>query len=66
MKLFSYVLPAVFLFILYDMPSGLVLYWTVQNVLSIFQQLYINNVNKRKKELAAKTAMDARTNFRRR
>jgi YidC/Oxa1 family membrane protein insertase len=66
MKLFSYVLPAVFLFILYDMPSGLVLYWTVQNILSIFQQLYINNVNKRKKELAAKAAMETRTNFRRR
>ncbi len=67
MKLFSYVLPAVFLFILYDMPSGLVLYWTVQNVLSIFQQLYINNVNKRKKELAAKAAaVNTRPDFRRR
>jgi YidC/Oxa1 family membrane protein insertase len=66
MKLFSYVLPAVFLFILYDMPSGLVLYWTVQNVLSILQQLYINRVNKRKKELAANAiVVDARPNVRR-
>ena len=30
MKLMTYALPVVFLFILYDMPSGLVLYWTVQ------------------------------------
>jgi YidC/Oxa1 family membrane protein insertase len=51
MKLMTYVLPIVFLFILYDMPSGLVLYWTVQNVLSIFQQLYINRLNARKKAM---------------
>ena len=48
MKLLTYALPIVFLFILYDMPSGLVLYWTVQNVLSIFQQLYINALRKKK------------------
>ncbi len=54
MKLFTYVLPAVFFFILYDMPSGLVLYWTVQNIFSIFQQLYINSVNKKKKLMAGK------------
>jgi membrane protein insertase Oxa1/YidC/SpoIIIJ len=28
-----------------------VLYWTVQNVLSIFQQLYINRLNARKKAM---------------
>jgi len=27
---------------LYNMPSGLTLYWTVQNILSIAQQVYIN------------------------
>ncbi len=47
-KLFMYVLPIVFLFILYDMPSGLVLYWTVQNVLSTAQQVYINWLRKKK------------------
>jgi YidC/Oxa1 family membrane protein insertase len=57
MKLITYVLPAFFFFILYDMPSGLVLYWTVQNILSVFQQLYINHVNKKKKELASETGM---------
>jgi YidC/Oxa1 family membrane protein insertase len=47
-KLMMYALPVVFLFILYDMPSGLVLYWTVQNILSTIQQLYINNMKKKK------------------
>jgi YidC/Oxa1 family membrane protein insertase len=53
MKLMTYALPIVFLFILYDMPSGLVLYWTVQNILSIFQQLYINSLKRKKDALAA-------------
>jgi YidC/Oxa1 family membrane protein insertase len=53
MKLMTYALPIVFLFILYDMPSGLVLYWTVQNILSIFQQLYINSLKKKRDEIAA-------------
>jgi YidC/Oxa1 family membrane protein insertase len=47
-KLMMYALPVVFLFILYDMPSGLVLYWTVQNILSTAQQMYINNLRKKK------------------
>jgi YidC/Oxa1 family membrane protein insertase len=47
-KLMMYALPVVFLFILYDMPAGLVLYWTVQNILSTVQQVYINNLKKKK------------------
>jgi YidC/Oxa1 family membrane protein insertase len=35
-------LPILFIFIFWKMPSGLVLYWTVQNVFSIGQQLYTN------------------------
>ena len=54
MKLMTYLLPAIFFFILYDMPSGLVLYWSIQNILSIFQQLYINDVNRKRKLAAAK------------
>jgi YidC/Oxa1 family membrane protein insertase len=52
-KMFMYVLPIVFLFILYDMPSGLVLYWTVQNILSTAQQVYINWLRKKKDAEAA-------------
>jgi YidC/Oxa1 family membrane protein insertase len=56
MKLMTYALPIVFLYILYDMPSGLVLYWTVQNILSIFQQLYINSLKKKRDAIAAAAA----------
>ena len=51
MKLMTYAMPIVFFFILYDMPSGLVLYWTMQNVLSVFEQMYANS--KRAKQAAA-------------
>jgi YidC/Oxa1 family membrane protein insertase len=54
-KLMMYALPIVFLFILYDMPSGLVLYWTVQNILSTVQQVYINNLRKKKIEQSGQT-----------
>jgi YidC/Oxa1 family membrane protein insertase len=48
MKLLNYAMPVLFLFMLYNMPSGLTLYWTVQNILSVVQQVYINWMRKRK------------------
>lgn len=39
---FMMMMPVMFLFIFWNMPSGLVLYWTVQNILSIVQQLIVN------------------------
>lgn len=39
---FQTMLPIVFTFLFYKMPSGLVLYWIVNTVLSIAQQYYIN------------------------
>ena len=35
-------MPIVFLFIMWGFPSGLVLYWLINNVISIGQQYYIN------------------------
>jgi len=35
-------LPVVFTFMFLNFPSGLVLYWLVNNILTIAQQLYIN------------------------
>lgn len=35
------ILPVVFGFVFYNLPSGLVLYWFVNNLLSIFHQLFI-------------------------
>lgn len=38
----SYFMPLIFLFLFWNMPSGLVLYWTVQNIFSIFEQEFVN------------------------
>jgi len=40
MKMMTYMLPIVFFFILYNMPSGLLVYWIVTNVLTAGQQYY--------------------------
>jgi YidC/Oxa1 family membrane protein insertase len=53
MALMTYAMPIVFFFILYNMPSGLVLYWTAQNVLGIVQQLITNSQRKKKQALEA-------------
>jgi YidC/Oxa1 family membrane protein insertase len=39
-------MPLVFIVIFWNMPSGLVLYWTLQNVMQILQQLYSNRKGK--------------------
>jgi YidC/Oxa1 family membrane protein insertase len=41
-KAFQYMLPVVFTVLFYRMPSGLVVYWIVNTVLSVGQQYYIN------------------------
>ncbi|MGB4586823.1 MAG: YidC/Oxa1 family membrane protein insertase, partial [Rectinemataceae bacterium] len=55
MKLMMYGMPIMFFFVLYDVPSGLLLYWIVSNVLTIAQQMVINDMLKKHK-LAAATA----------
>ena len=42
MKMMLYVMPIVFFFILYDVPSGLLIYWIFSNLLTLVQQLAIN------------------------
>ena len=41
-------MPVVFagMFIIFPMPSGLVLYWLVNNIISIIQQMYMRNTAK--------------------
>jgi YidC/Oxa1 family membrane protein insertase len=56
MKMMLYAMPAIFFFILYDVPSGLLLYWIMSNVLTMVQQLTIN------KYLAQKRAHMAAAN----
>jgi len=35
-------MPVVFTFVMWEFPSGLLLYWTASNLLSVAQQIYIN------------------------
>jgi YidC/Oxa1 family membrane protein insertase len=53
MKMMLYVMPIMFFFILYDVPSGLLIYWIFSNVLTMAQQMVIN------KYLAPKRAAQA-------
>jgi YidC/Oxa1 family membrane protein insertase len=52
MKIMLYAMPVVFFFILYDVPSGLLLYWIMSNVLTMVQQLIINKYIAKKRALA--------------
>lgn len=38
----TYLMPIIFLFLFWNMPSGLVLYWTVQNIYTIIEQEVVN------------------------
>ncbi|MDR2602436.1 MAG: membrane protein insertase YidC [Spirochaetaceae bacterium] len=53
MKIMLYVMPVMFFFILYNMPSGLSVYWIASNVLTIVQQLVLNRYLKAKRAEAA-------------
>ncbi|MDR1932253.1 MAG: membrane protein insertase YidC [Spirochaetales bacterium] len=46
MKMMTYGIPVVFFFVLYDVPSGLLVYWIAQNILSVIQQFWINKKRK--------------------
>jgi YidC/Oxa1 family membrane protein insertase len=43
-----YVMPAVMLFVMYNFPSGVILYWTVNNLLSALQQYLVNQAEDRR------------------
>jgi YidC/Oxa1 family membrane protein insertase len=48
----TFLLPLVFFFWFYQQPSGLVIYWTVNNLITAGQQYVINKTNKKKPTLA--------------
>lgn len=50
MNFMTYGMPIIFFFIMYNAPSGLLLYWSTVNVISIGQQIF---VNKKKKNVYA-------------
>jgi YidC/Oxa1 family membrane protein insertase len=49
-KFMMYGMPIMFFFILYNAPSGLLLYWMVMNMISIGQQIFVNYRRKKKLE----------------
>lgn len=53
MKFMMYGMPIMFFFILYDVPSGLLVYWIASNVLTTLQQIVINRVVHKKRKLSA-------------
>ena len=64
MKMMLYVMPIAFFFILYDVPSGLLVYWIFSNLLTMVQQMAINKYLAPRRaaaaaEQAAKTAAAA-------
>ncbi|MBQ0052653.1 MAG: membrane protein insertase YidC [Treponema sp.] len=48
MKMMMYGMPILFFFLFYNAPSGLLLYWTVSNIVQLIQQLLINRIMKNK------------------
>jgi YidC/Oxa1 family membrane protein insertase len=49
MKIMLYAMPIIFFFILYDVPSGMLLYWIMSNILTMVQQVIINNYLKQRR-----------------
>ncbi len=47
-KFMMYGMPIMFFFMLYNAPSGLLLYWMIMNFISIGQQVFVNKRRKRK------------------
>ncbi len=47
MKMMMYGMPIMFFFLFYNAPSGLLLYWTVSNLIQLVQQLWINRIMKK-------------------
>lgn len=46
-KMMVWMMPIIFFFFFYNVSSGLVLYWTVMNLLGILQQFFLNQHNKK-------------------
>jgi len=53
MKMMMTLMPVVFFFIMYEMPSGLLVYWVFQNVFTLAQQVLMNKFKKKTAATAA-------------
>lgn len=57
MKFMMYGLPIIFFFMFYNAPSGLLLYWTISNLIQLVQQLVINSSMAKAKQTSAKVKL---------
>ena len=58
MNFMTYGMPLIFFFMLYNAPSGRLVYWTVTNAISIIQQVYVNSKKKKQYEEEMKSKED--------
>ncbi|MDR0599642.1 MAG: membrane protein insertase YidC [Treponema sp.] len=49
MKMMLYIMPVVFFFILYNVPSGLLVFWIMSNIFTLVQQIILNKYLAQKK-----------------
>jgi YidC/Oxa1 family membrane protein insertase len=52
-------MPVVFTFMFFNLPAGLVLYWTLSNVLQVAQQKYMERIGKKEKVPATRATKKA-------
>ncbi len=52
-KMMMYMMPVILLFVFWTMPSGLVLYWFLQNLYQVLNQFVVNKIGERKKKKIA-------------
>jgi YidC/Oxa1 family membrane protein insertase len=52
MKMMMYVMPVMFFFILYNVPSGLLVFWIMSNVFTLIQQVILNKYLAAKRQAA--------------
>ena len=50
----TYIMPIMFFFMFYNVPSGLLLYWVVSNIFQVGQQIVINKVMKKERSKSEK------------
>ncbi|HSG28171.1 MAG TPA: membrane protein insertase YidC [Candidatus Krumholzibacterium sp.] len=55
-KMMQTMMPIVFTFVFYGMPSGLVLYWLINNILSIVQQYFVHRAVEAEEETGPQAA----------
>jgi len=55
MKFMLYIMPIIFFFILYNVPSGLLIYWIFSNLFTLVQQVIINKYFIKRKAVQVQT-----------